>query len=73
VDVEVASYVALSVPALIAGIGIGLAPFGRVSDVGFRRAVLVLLLLAGAGAAADHEGVAAVIGAKPTVALTASR
>jgi uncharacterized protein len=58
---KVLSVVTYALPALGAGIAVGLALFGRVPEVGFRRAVLFLLLATGgalaarpnAGAAAD--------------------
>jgi uncharacterized protein len=49
VDREVVGLVAMAVPALAAGIAIGLMLFGRVPDAGFRRAVLILLLVTSAG------------------------
>jgi len=44
-----------ALPALAAGIMIGLFLFGRVPDVGFRRVVLVLLLATSAGIIAKHN------------------
>ena len=46
---EVIKLVILALPALAAGVAIGLLLFGRVPDAGFRRAVLVLLLVTSAG------------------------
>jgi uncharacterized membrane protein YfcA len=43
--------VTLALPALAVGIAVGLVLFGRVPDAGFRRAVLMLLLVTGIGTA----------------------
>ena len=44
---KVLMHFTLSLPALAAGTGIGIAMFGRVNDVVFRRVVLGALLVAG--------------------------
>jgi uncharacterized membrane protein YfcA len=52
---ELGLHVALALPALGLGTLIGLALFGRVRETGFRRAVLVLLLVTGISSAAGHD------------------
>ena len=52
VNEKVVRVVIWALPALGAGIAVGLALFGRVPDVGFRRAVLFLLLATGVALAA---------------------
>lgn len=37
----------LGLPALLVGLGIGFALYGKLDDLSFRKTVLVLLLLAG--------------------------
>ncbi len=44
---EVVDDLLLALPALAAGVMVGLVLFGRVPDAQFRRAVLVLLLVTG--------------------------
>jgi hypothetical protein len=52
-DRAVLGLAATSLPALAAGTAVGLTLFGRMPDALFRRAVLVLLALAGAGTAME--------------------
>lgn len=48
-------HVALALPALGIGTLIGVVLFGRVRETGFRRAVLLLLLITGISNAAGHD------------------
>lgn len=54
IKVDTIALAAKAIPALAAGTIIGLLLFRRVPDVGFRRAVLLVLLLTGAGTAVSH-------------------
>jgi uncharacterized protein len=53
---EVAGLVTRALPALGAGVMVGLLLFGRMPDAGFRRAVLLLLLATGFALAAQPKG-----------------
>lgn len=73
VNTEVMLNVALSVPALLLGLCVGLALLGRVPDGSFRRAVLLLLLATGVSAAADEDVLAGVFGTTVPAALAAAQ
>jgi uncharacterized protein len=68
---DVGWLVVLALPALALGAIIGYGLNRRVSDTGFRRAVLVLLLVTGIGTAAGHDFLMSVLGMNPSVASTA--
>lgn len=52
-DVKPVSFpaVAISLPALFAGSALGIVAFRNIDEVGFRRTILVLLLMSGASLA----------------------
>jgi uncharacterized protein len=49
VNMEVLSTLLVALPALVAGVTVGLLLFGRVPEARFRQVVLVLLLVTGLG------------------------